>query len=356
MQIDLKYFITRVSPTASDAKMDDNPELQNSIPLKPLRHQSSYENMSGVSFADESDHQYDELHAHDRRNRPNRPIAIPNNSGDRKRPTRKKANEAVNESADSCEGSHKDAPSKIFRILAFVGFSFALVVLLAVMLLAAGVLSPPSCQECTKDVVPSKGQAAGLKQELLLVIKELSSNISELNAMVKSKDKIISQLQTRDVELTGKIAELERKTGHRVLVVNNTKVDLSSLTGRKGPPGFTGAAGPRGENGLDGKAGKRGPGNMTLCRFISKEGVPFTADTSGIGHKVNVTEQPGYKILGVACSTFGTAEYNFKSEINSTTNVRRHECECIGQSKVFQAEIEQAKCIIHYWVCPLTVS
>ncbi|KAL9953508.1 hypothetical protein ACROYT_G040933 [Oculina patagonica] len=336
--------------------MDDNPELQNSIPLKPLRHQSSYENMSGVSFADESDHQYDELHAHDRRKRPNRPIPVPNNSGGRIRQTRQKANEAVSESADSCEGSRRDAPLKIFRILAFVGFSFALVVLLAVMLLAAGVLSPSSCHECTKDLVPSKGQAAGLKQELLLVIKKLSSNISELNAMVRSKDEIISQLQTQDVELTGKIAELERKTRLRGLVVNNTNVDLSSLAGRQGPQGFAGAAGPRGENGLDGKTGKRGPGNMTSCHYISKEGVPFTADTSGIGHKVNVTEQSGYKILGVVCSTFGTAEYNVKSEINSTTNVRLHECECKGKSNVFQAEEEQAKCIMHYWVCPLIVS
>ena len=337
--------------------MDDNTELQTSIPLKPLRHQSSYENMNSVTFADQSDHQYDELHGHERKNRPQAaPCTGPCNSGDRNGTPRKKASEDANESADSCEGPHQDASSKVFSILAFVGFFFALAVLLAVMFLAVGVLSPPDCYECTNDLAPSSGRASGLRQELLVVIKELSSNVSELNAMVKSKEETISQLQTRDVELTGKIAELERKTLHRVVVINNTNANLSNFTGQQGPLGYAGAAGLGGEDGLDGKSGKRGPGNMTLCRYMSREGVPFTADPSGIGHKVNVTEEPGYKILGVACSTFGTAEYNFKSEVNSTTNVRRHECECKGQSKVFQAEPEQAKCTIHYWICPLTVS
>lgn len=339
--------------------MDGTPESQNSIPLRPLRHQTSYENVSGVSFPgsfeeDESDHQYDELHAQDRRNRP---LAAPSNSGDRNRPTRTKANEAAKaETADTCEGSRKGTSVKVFRILAFVGFSFALAVFLAVMFLAVGVVSPPSCHECSNDLVPSSGQASELTQELLLEIKELSSNISELNAMVKSKDEIIAQLQTRGVELTGKIAELGRKMRHPVLVVNNTKFNYSSLAGPRGPQGFAGAAGQRGEDGLDGKAGKRGPGNMTSCRYMSKEGVPFTADDSSIGHKVNVTEVPGYKILGAACSTFGSAEFNFKSEVNATTNVRRHECECRGQSRVFQTESDQAKCIIHYWLCPSTVS
>ena len=348
---------------ACNKKMDDNPRFQAGIPLRPLRNQSSYENMSDVTFADESDNQYDELHAHERRHRPR--AVRDANLGDRNKPTTRKnngvcqtkANEAANKAANkspSYEGSREDASPKLFRMVAFVGFLIALAVFGALMLLSVGVLSLPSCHGCTDDLVPSSGQTSGLKQELMLVIKELSSNISELNAMVKSREEIISQLQARDVELTSEITELERKTHPKVLVVNHTKIVFRSLVGPRGPQGFAGAAGPRGEAGLDGKPGKRGPGNMTSCRSISREGGPFTVDASGVGHKVTVVEVPGYKILGVSCSTFGTAEKHFKSDINTTTNVRRYECTCRGQSKVFQAESGQAKCIMHYWVCPLT--
>lgn len=335
--------------------MDDNPEFQTSIPLKPMRHQSSYENMSTVAFVDDCDHQYDELHSHNRRNRPN---AVSSKSDDENKQTRRKVTEATNESVDSCDGSRKGAYSKVFRILAFAGFSVALVVFIAVMLLALGVLSPSSCPECKNDELTS-GKASRSTQELLQVIKELSSNISELNAVVKSKDEVISRLQTRDGELNDKIAELDRKTSHQVVIDTNSSVNFSSLAGPQGPPGIPGATGPKGEDGLDGKTGKRGPGNMTSCRYTTREGDPFTADSSGTGHKVNVTEEPGYKILGVTCSTVGTLEYNFKSEFNATTNVREHECECRGLSKVFsqagsQANIEKAKCVIHYWMCPLT--
>lgn len=332
--------------------MADNPEFQTSIPMKPMRHQSSYENMNSVAFADDCDHQYDKLHSHNRRNRPN---AVSCKSDDENKQTRRKVTEATNESADSCDDSRKGAYSKVFRILAFAGFLVALVVFITVMLLALGVLSPSSCPEC-KNAEVTSGKASRSTQELLQVIKELSSNISELNAVVKSKDEVIARLQTRDGELNDKIAELDRK---QVVIGTNSSFNISSLAGPQGPPGIPGDTGPKGEDGLDGKMGKKGPGNMTSCRYMTREGDPFTADSSSIGHKVNVTEEPGYKMLGVTCSTIGTLEYNFKSEINATTNAREHECECRGQSKVFsqagsQANIEKAKCVIHYWMCPLT--
>lgn len=336
--------------------MDDNPTgFHESIPLKTLRHQTSYENMNVPGFTDDSmDHQYDELQ---RKTPRTRPPAIPGETGNN-RPTRKKVksvNEAAKESAaESCDGGyHKDAFSNVFKVLVFGGFLFALVVFVVVLLLALGTLSSPSsCHECQDEVEP--GQTSALSQELLQVIKELRSNVSELNATVKSKDELISQLQTQDVELTAKIAELELKTDHQVVVVNNTKLDFSSLVGSQGPPGFDGKVGSKGVDGLDGKPGERGIGNMTSCRYMSNESAPFTAETSGSGQNVIVTEQPGYRIIGVTCSTFGTSEYNFKSEMNSTTSVRQHECECRGQSTAFKSGIEQAKCTMHYWVCPLT--
>lgn len=338
--------------TVSVERMDD----QTSIPLKPMRHQSSYENMNTVSFADDCDHQYDELHGHNRRNTPN---VAPSHSECKNKQTekkgeRRKESEAADGSADSCDGSRQSAHSKAFRILAFAGFLVALVVFTAVILLALGALSPSSCRECKNSELAS-GKASVSTQELLQVIQELSSNISELDAVVKSKEEIISRLQTRDGELTEKIAELDRKTRHQAVIVSNSSDNLSSLAGPQGPPGIPGATGLKGEDGLDGKTGQRGVGNMTSCRYMTRESASFKADSSVTGHKVNVTEEPGYKILGVTCSTIGTLEYNFKSEINATTNVREHECECRGQSKVFsQANIDKSKCVIHYWMCPLT--
>ena len=107
-----------------------------------------------------------------------------------------------------------------------------------------------------------------------------------------------------------------------MVVVNIRKFNLSSLVGLRGPPGIDGNVGAKGLDGLDGKPGERGIGNMALCRYVSRDGAPFTAETSGSGHNVIVTEQPGYRIIGVTCSTFGPSEYNFKSEMNSITTVR----------------------------------
>ena len=334
--------------------MDD----RTSIPLKPMRHQSSYENMNTVPSADDCDHQYDELHGHNRRNTPNiTPSQSDGKNKQTRRPRRKESEAlAANESADSCDGSRQSAhsKSKVFRILAFAGFLIALVVFIAVILIALGALSPSSCRECKNSELAS-GKASASTQELLKVIQELSLSISELDAVVKSKDEIISRLQTRDGELTEKIVELDRKTTHQAAIVSNSSDDLSSLAGPQGPPGILGAVGPKGEDGLDGKTGERGVGNMTSCMYMTRESASFKADNSDTGHKVNVTEEPGYKILGATCSTIGTLEYNFKSETNATTNVIEHECECRGQSKVFsQANIDKAKCVIHYWMCPLT--
>ena len=330
-------------------------EDQTSIPLKPMRHQPSYENMNTVTFAEDCDHQYDELHGNNRRNTSN--VAPSQSDGKNKqtRRPRRKEREAANESVDSCDGSRQRAPSKVFRILAFAGFLVALVVFIAVILIALGALSPSSCRECKKYSELTSGKASLSTQELMQVIQELSSNISELDAAVNSKEEIISRLQTQDGELTEKIAELDRKTRHQAVVVFNSSDNLASLTGPQGPLGIPGATGPKGEDGLVGKTGQRGVGNMTSCRYLTRESASFKADSSVTGHKVFLTEEPGYKILGVTCSTTGTLEYNFKSEINATTNVREHECECRGLSKVFsQANSDEAKCVIHYWMCPLT--
>lgn len=352
------------SPTGSDdLMMDDDPEFQARV---PLRHHSSYENMNGRSFTDDSSHQYEdpgklanEVFRRQSREKP----ALPASRSDNKRP-RKKLNEAyepvsskhrrrtLTDESDSSDGYHRDTCSKVFKVMAFAGFLFSLAALAVLIMLMLGVLATPSCQDCKKELVPGQNspQASGSVEELWNVIKELRSNVSALNTAVKRKDEIISQLQRRDVEHNDKIEELERIANQQVVVVNNTKFNFSSLVGPRGPPGIAGPAGPKGEDGLDGKPGKTGPGNLTLCRYRTLKSAPFTADQAG--SNVVVTEQAGERIIGVTCSTLGASEYNLKSGVNSAKN-RQYQCVCRGQSSVFSARPGRAECILHYWSCPI---
>ena len=362
------------TPTGSDEifTMDDDPEFQAKMPLRP-RHQSSYENMNGRAFEDDT-HQYEdptrlkaEVLQSPNRGRP--PIPEPSKSGN-KRP-RKKINETYEpvhskerkrtytDESESVDGYHKDRCPTLFKILALVGFFFSLATLAVFVMIVLGILSIPTCHDCKKEVVPgSSPQASGSSQELWQVIKELRSNVSKLSVAVNRKDEMISQLQKRDLEHTDKIAELERKASYRVFVTNKTDFNVSGLVGPRGPPGIPGPTGPKGEDGLDGKQGKQGkqgktgPGNMTRCRYMSKTSVKFTAALHGNGQNVIVSEPEGERIISVSCSTFGTSEYNLRSELNSQ-KVRQYECECRGVSSVFAAGRGQALCVMHYWVCPL---
>ena len=352
------------TPTSDDFIMDDDPEFQARI---PLRHHSSYENMNGRSFTDEPSHQYEDpsklanevFHSQSGGRPP-----PPSRSGN-KRP-RKKVNEAyepVHSSQkrrrtftdESDDGYHRDTCTKVFKVMAFFGFFFAVVAVVVLVLLLLGILPIASCENCKKELVPGQSTAArsvGSAQELWKVIKELRSNVSELSVAVKRKNEIISQLQRRDVEHTEKITELERRATDRLFFANNTKHNFSGLVGPRGPPGIDGPVGREGRDGADGKPGKPGPGNLSLCVHKKAESVPFTAEISGSGQNVIVTEEPKERIIGVTCSTEGTSEYNLQSVVNSAKN-RQYRCVCRGRSQVFSASPGKAKCIMHYWVCPL---
>lgn len=352
------------SPTGSDdLMMDEDPEFQARMPLKP-RHHSSYENMNGRSFTDDLSHQYedpaklkDEVFEKQSRGRP---LPVPNRSGKRKRVN--EVYEPVNtnqrkrtftDESDTCDGYHRDTCNKLFKIMAFFGFIVALATLAVLIVLFLGLLSIPGCRDCKKELVPgqtSPAQATGSTEELWNAIKKLKSNVSELNAAVKRKDKVISQLQKRDLEHTDKIAELEKKAKDLVVIVNNKKFNISQFVGPRGPPGIDGPAGPKGEDGVDGKPGKPGPGNMTLCHYVEKS-VSFTAGTSA-DQDVGVTETPKQRIIGVTCSTLGTSEYNLSSEFNGKN--RYYRCRCKGWSSLFQAPNRRASCILHYWTCPIS--
>ena len=349
------------TPTGSDdLMMDDDPEFQAKMPLSP-RHHSSYENMNGKVYMDESHEYEDPSRLKDEvfrsRNR-GRPLPDPKKSSN-KRP-RKKANEVYEPVqtkerrrtfTDESEFSNeyqKDRCPTLFKILAFAGCLFGLASLAVILMVMLGILSMPACHECKKEIVPdSASQASGSTQELWQMVEELKANMTDLSLAVRRKDKVIAQLQKRDLEHTNEIAELERKASHPVIVSNDSQINISGLIGARGPPGIPGPTGPKGED------GKAGPGNMSLCSYEIKEGVPFTADSLGSGQNVIVEEKKGYKIVGVTCSTRGTSEYNLKSEVNEQTNLRQYQCECRGQSLVFAAGPGRAMCIMHYWMCPL---
>ena len=355
------------TPTGSDdMMMDDDPEFQAKMPLRP-RHHSSYENMNGRVFTDDA-HQYedpsrlkDEVFRSSNRGRP---LPVPKKSGSRK--PRKKVNETYEpvhskqrkrtftDESDSLDGFHKDRCPTLFKILAFAGFLFSLAALAAIVMLMLGILALPACHDCKKEaIVPDPAtQASGSTRALRQMVKELTANVTELSLAVRRKDDLISQLQKRDLDHTEKIEELERKANYRVFVANHTKFNISGPVGPRGPQGFPGPPGPKGKDGLDGKPGKTGSGNMSLCHYMRKESTPFTAESSGLGNNVIVLEPEGYRIVSVTCSTRGTSEYNFKSGLNSK-NVRKYECECRGRSGVFAANPGRAACIIHYWQCPL---
>lgn len=343
------------------------------IPMKPLRHQASYENVdvkSGVVILpDDPDHQYDVLHQNHKpiagpsvalvtnaptyNNRPrettnefrNPPSTslVTNGSTNNNRPrdTPNEAQNSENESVDciASEG-HRKSPSvsaEIYRVLVVFEFVFALIVFVLVLLFAFGMLGSSSCRRsCNKELV-QPGQASRATQEFLFVMNELRANMSNLDGDIKSKDEIITQLQAHEVDFTRRIKELERNKTFKLVVVNNSKI-----IGPQGPPGFSGIVGPKGKDGKDGIPGEKGPANMSLCHYKTIEVA---------GQNVSVTEDLGSKIIGVACSTIGASEYNFITRVNDTTNVREHVCECKGLSDVFQAGVDGTKCILNYWVC-----
>ena len=329
------------SPTGTDENMaNDDIELQVRVPQKAER-QPSYENMDDRNFTEDDSHQYEEPEDIHRRKRGTHVTDGPSTSGANQ--PKKKAKKAGE--AESTDGYRRTRVPKVFKVLAFGAYLFALAALIMVILLMVGVLSAPSCRECTKELVPGQEESSKVsettQERLWKVIKDLKSNVSKLNAEVKRRDKIISKLQSEDQKNEGKIAELQRKANYRVFVFNATTFNISSFL-RLQPS-------VKGDTGSEGKIGKTVPGNMTLCRYLSEEGTPFTLGSSASGNVI-VTEPQGYRIVGATCSTVGASEYNLKSELNSA-DLRQYECECRGKSSVFKAADGRARCIMHYWMC-----
>ena len=332
------------SPTGTDENITNGDiELQERVPQKqkPTRQQS-YENMDERDFSEDVCHQYEEpVDIRSRNRETGSSRQDPNNAAEN---TQNKRGKKAGETADCTDGNRHRALPGGFKILAFAGFLLTIVAIILVVLLMAGAVPSGKCNECKKDLVlghdASKSSETS-QRRLWKVIKELKTSMGRLNSALKKRDETILDLQMQDLELDGKIAELQRKASYRVFVFNGTTFNISNYQGPQ--------TGVKGDTGLDGRTGKIGSGNMTLCRYMSEESVPFTVDESSVGNVI-VTEQEGYRIIGATCSTVGASEYNLKSQINSN-NFRQYECECRGKSTLFAAKGGGAKCILHYWQC-----
>ena len=371
------------TPTGSETLiMDDNLDFEAKMPLTPKRHHSSYEPMNGHRFVDDT-HQYedpsklrDEVFRSSNRGKPIPPE--PKKSGN-KRP-RKKVNETyepvqTNErrrtytnDSDEAERFRKDRCSTSSKILAFAGCLIALGSLAVTLMLMLGILSTPACQECTRKEIVPESKASGTHdvqsspstEELWKMLKELAANVSELSLALEKKDKLILQLERRDVEHTEKIKELENiahnlEFASKNLTSSIVRVERPGPRGPPGNPGTRGApgpAGPKGDDGLAGLPGKPGGGNMSLCTYKEEKSTPFVASDSGIGQNVIVIELSGERIMSVTCSTRGASEYNLKSLLNARQQ-RQYECECRGRSTHFLGGAGRSLCILHYWVCPI---
>ena len=332
------------SPTGTDENITKGGiELQERVPQKqnPTRQQS-YENMNERDFSEEVCHQYEE--PVDIRSRNHETASSVHDSSNSAENTQNRRVKKVRETADCTDGNHRRALPRGFKILALVGFLLTIAAIILAVLLMAGAVRTGKCNDCKRDLV--LGQDASKSSEstqkrLWKVIKELKTSVGRLNATLKKRDETILDLQLQDLKHAGKIAELQRKASYRVFVFNGTTFNISNYQGPQ--------IGVKGDTFSDGQTGKIGSGNMTLCRYMSEEGVPFTMDESAVGNVI-VTEQQGYRIIGATCSTVGASEYNLKSQINSN-NFRQYECECRGRSNLFAAKDGRAKCILHYWQC-----
>lgn len=320
-------------------------ELQVQLPpkQKPNRQQS-YENMDGQQFGEDVCHQYEEPVDVRSRNQETECLTSAGEPSTSLRENRRNRNVKEARDVDCTDGNRRVALPTVFKILALAGCFFAILAVILIVLLMTGAVPVGHCGGCKKELVPRQidsKRSASTQERLWKDIKELKSNVSRLNAALKKREGTILKLQRQDLKNGGRIAQLERKSGYRVFVFNDTTFNISNFLGPQ--------IGVKGDNGLDGQMGKVGFGNLTLCRYMSEEGVPFTAGNAADGI-VTVTEAKGYRIIGATCSTVGASEYNLRSEINSAS-FRQYECECRGNSKLFVGTDGRAKCIIHYWMC-----
>lgn len=337
--VDSNHSNGRVFSSSHDSRVReyDDQDFEMRVPLQP----SSYENMN--NFVDDPSHQYED------------PVRF---QGDKM--PRKKTNDLYEPAkrgkrrrfTDSLSEGSYDNPSQrdpcwlCVRITVFLVFFLALAALALIALIVFGFLPIKGCTSCSAENTED-GRVASVSRssELWEIVKELRANVSELSETLKEKNNVIEDLQRRDTEQGKKLAELESK--QPVFVEDGKLVNVTTLIGRRGPRGYNGSQGAAGARGL---AGKR---NLSLCRYVVAESLPYTAD-SGSGQNVEIMEGKGQKIMGVSCSTVGSSEYNLKSNLRS--NVRQYECECRGESTLFPqggANPGKSYCYIHYWTCPI---
>ena len=216
-----------------------------------------------------------------------------------------------------------------------------------------GVLDIPircggACSENDVTAPPTNSELATKQlRELRSVLSGVRDRATRLEAAVKEVNKKSERLLRRYSNFTEKIANLERD--YTELSRRRTVVFRDEAVGVAGPPGPTGETGEPGRRGLTGDLHNS---SLSLCFYERKTSAPFTAGRFS-GQDVVVREAEGMRIVGAACSTSGTTEYNLYSFVHK--GVRFYKCWCKGRSDLFPnhgAEPGKSDCSIQYLSCP----
>ena len=340
----------------------------------PSRHRfpmsPSYEN-SREEFPDEPLHEYEDmnrlaaqvkLHGRTQSQRPRKKVndvyeRVPRTDGQLS--FRKSGRSHKNSgSSDSCESgdSTRERAQIFWRFLAIMAVVLALVALIGSLLVLLGVVAP-SCT-CKREVLPENAKIVAEpppNEYVLQALKDLETNITVLHSMVGERDATIRELKANNQQQQDQIKKLQERS---IVVASGTEGPRYNLSDLRGPQGLDGAQGAKGDVGPQGPRGPRGlqgPGNLTQCKYRMMTSTPFTADNQGSGTDVLLEEPLGQKVLGVACSTYGTSEYNLEHKTNPKSGNSQYKCICRGKSRYFPnggPSDGTSRCILHYWICP----
>ncbi|XP_068730017.1 collectin-12-like isoform X5 [Montipora capricornis] len=224
------------------------------------------------------------------------------------------------------------------------------------------------------------------EDSLASVYASLRSIVQDAN---KTREDLWRSILNTSNELKQERDRLDQEDADLRTLLTGTNITLfakvenvSKLQGPVGPPGFNGSQGsigpsgprgfngtqgiqgsigPRGFNGSQGPAGPAGPqgpegaGNFSLCQYMTTEETlsqtPIASNIHNAPVQVIQAEPAGKRIVGVSCSTDIAQMYLVSSSVNPSNGVRFYYCECKGH---YGTGTDVVKCIMNYWLCPLT--
>ncbi|XP_074630038.1 uncharacterized protein LOC141888891 isoform X2 [Acropora palmata] len=202
-------------------------------------------------------------------------------------------------------------------------------------------------------------------------VNDLKNNTESLLASLQEKT---DRLDQEDVNLRALLKETNNTLFVKVEDVSKMQgpvgpAGFNGSQGSLGPPGpqgfngsegIQGAIGPQGYNGSQGPTGPQGPkgaGDFSLCEYRTREETlaqtPVSSNFHNAPVQVNQAEPAGKRIVGVSCSTDIAQMHLVSSSVHPSTGVRFYHCQCKGHYGGGSSSAT-VKCIMNYWLCPLT--